>query len=290
MVRVTSAAGVPPISAIMARVRRPSTTPTISAPPNEITKSIAACPTEICAWVVSAGSRMPKIEIAAASFSSASPSTSLVRRVAAPISRKMLATADGSVLATIAPSVRHTTSGMPANGYSAKPIAAVLSTTATIASSRTVAASCARRRTSIAREPWNTRIGRKIIRNASLSTGKSSSVRAAPSNALVKELRSRTSADPPSTIPTRASRTVSGIARRRATGCTAHTTTSSRAIASSTAGRPTIIIISLSSRSWMTLTHPCGNCMASLIGSALPAYVGTLRRNATIAIQDRISS
>ena len=63
--------------------------------------------------------------IAAASLSSASPSTRRVSRAGAPTSRKMAITAAGSVVATTAPSSRQTTSGTRANGHSAKPITAV---------------------------------------------------------------------------------------------------------------------------------------------------------------------
>ena len=46
----------------------------------------------------------------AASLNRLSPSTSVVRRLGAPTSRKMPTTATGSVVATMAPSSRQTTS------------------------------------------------------------------------------------------------------------------------------------------------------------------------------------
>ena len=90
------------------------------------------------------------MEIAAASFNKASPSTKRVRRVAAPISLNMPATAEGSVVATIAPTSRQTVRGIPEKGYKARPIVAVETMTATMANKRTVPISWAKRRTSIA--------------------------------------------------------------------------------------------------------------------------------------------
>ena len=237
MVSVTSPAGVPPKAAIMNRVKRPSSAPASIAPMKERAKSPTAAARWMCCELVTAASRMAKIEIAAASLSNASPSTRRVRRVAAPMSRKMPTTALGSVVATMAPTSRQTCSGICANGNKASPMVAVLTTTATTASSSTVAISCDKRRTSMARAPWNTRIGRKISRKDSLLSGKSSRVRAAPSKALVKLVRSSRSAEPPIRMPTRASITVSGRCRRWASGCTALTTTSSTAMASRIAAR-----------------------------------------------------
>ena len=62
----------------------------------------------------------------------------------------MAMTAAGSVVATTAPSKKHTTSGTPASGHNAKPITAVVTRVATIASSRIGAASSITRRTSVA--------------------------------------------------------------------------------------------------------------------------------------------
>ena len=98
--------------------------------------------------------------MAAASFSRLSPSTSRTSRAGAPISRKMATTAAGSVVATIDPSSRQTTSGTPASGHSASPITAVATNTATTASSRMGAASSIIRRTSMVSAAWNSSAGR----------------------------------------------------------------------------------------------------------------------------------
>jgi hypothetical protein len=106
-------------------------------------------------------SRTANRAIAAASLSSASPSTSRVKRPGAPTSRKIAITAAGSVVATAAPSSKHTTSGTPAIGHNAKPITAVVTRVAMTARNRIGAASSIRRRTSVAIPASNTRGGRK---------------------------------------------------------------------------------------------------------------------------------
>ena len=70
-------------------------------------------------------------------------------------------TAAGSVVATTEPSSRQTTSGTPASGHKAKPIAAVVTSVATIANSRIGAASSRMRRTSLVMPASNTSSGRK---------------------------------------------------------------------------------------------------------------------------------
>ena len=93
----------------------------------------------------------PNKVIAAASFSRLSPPSRRVRRAGAPTSRKMLITATGSVVATIAPSIRQAISGTPAMGARDNPMTPVATTTAMTASSRIGAASFTICRTSIVR-------------------------------------------------------------------------------------------------------------------------------------------
>ena len=71
-------------------------------------------------------------------------------------------TATGSVVATIEPSSRQTSSGMPETGCSTKPITKVATMTATTASRKIGAASSISRRTSSDSEAWNSSAGRKM--------------------------------------------------------------------------------------------------------------------------------
>ena len=84
--------------------------------------------------------------MAAASFSRLSPSMMRDSRFGAAMLRKMLTTADGSVVETIAPTSRHAASGSALTHDSAKPTITVATTTATMASIRIGAASSSIRR------------------------------------------------------------------------------------------------------------------------------------------------
>ena len=107
--------------------------------------------------------------MAVASLRMLSPSTSRVRRPGAPISRKIATTAAGSVVATIAPSSRQPRIGTPNTAESPRPIEAVVSTTATTASSRMGAMSSTSRRTSMVSAVWNSSNGRKMVMTVWLS-------------------------------------------------------------------------------------------------------------------------
>ena len=93
-------------------------------------------------------SSTPMMAMAAASLSSASPSTNRINRAGAPTSRNTAITADGSVVAIIAPSSRHVTMPNGVTAAAAKPMTPVATITATMASMRMGAASGAMLRTS----------------------------------------------------------------------------------------------------------------------------------------------
>jgi hypothetical protein len=93
-------------------------------------------------------SSTPMMAMAAASLSSASPSTKRINRAGAPTSRNTAITAEGSVVAIIAPSSRHVTMPNGVTAAAASPITPVATTTATMASIRIGAASGAMLRTS----------------------------------------------------------------------------------------------------------------------------------------------
>ena len=80
--------------------------------------------------------KKPKSAMAAASFRRLSPSTIRASRCGAPIERKIVTTADGSVVETIAPMSRQATGAIPVTGTSARPTASVATMTATTASTR----------------------------------------------------------------------------------------------------------------------------------------------------------
>ncbi len=146
----------------MATTTRAPTAPMTMPPVRFQRNSSANAPTVSCAPPSSHSSSAVKIVIAAASFNRLSPSTSRMSRDGAPTSRKIVITATGSVVATIAPSVRHATSGTPATGASARPIATVATTTATIASSRIGAASSTISETSMVSADSNSSAGSRM--------------------------------------------------------------------------------------------------------------------------------
>ena len=215
---------------------RASTAPTASPPANSLRKCQAAWSGGGGVFVAIAPSSSVNSAIAAASFSSASPSTSRVSRPVAPISRKMPTTALGSVVATMAPSMRQTVRLWPESGSRAAPTTTVLTSTATIAMASTGTVSRANCLTSRVSAPWNTRMGKKTSRKVSALTGKFNSTRARSSNRLVSGVASSQAAPAPIIMPTSASSTASEIASRRASGWMALMTISSAAMASRTLG------------------------------------------------------
>jgi hypothetical protein len=87
-----------------------------------------------------------KRAMAAASFSRLSPSTMRVSRWGAAMLRKIETTAEGSVVATMAPSMRQAISGSGVKGFSVKPMTSVATTTASTAITRMGTQSSAMRR------------------------------------------------------------------------------------------------------------------------------------------------
>ena len=78
----------------------------------------------------------------------------------AEIERKIDTTADGSVVDTIAPISRHTTSGNALTQASAYPTLSVATTTATMASTRIGTQSSSIRRRFMPSVAWNSSVGR----------------------------------------------------------------------------------------------------------------------------------
>ena len=139
-------------------------------------------------------------------------------RCGAGVERKMLTTAEGSVVDTMAPISRQAISGSPAKGSSARPIITVATPTATTASTRIGTQSSSIRRRSMVSETWKISVGRKIRRKTSEEIGSRRIARATGFSASVRSVNQKKLAAAPMAMPVAAKMTVTGSRSRSASG------------------------------------------------------------------------
>ena len=164
IVSAVSAEAMPRICGSNAVSRRPATAPSTTPPPKEITNVVKPPIQSGPPLPVSIATNTPASAMAAASFNRLSPSIKRINLPGAPTSRNTPTTAEGSVVATMAPSNRQAMNPCGTNGASTAPMANVVTNTATTASNKMGAASCAMRRTSTLSATWNSNGGRKMAR------------------------------------------------------------------------------------------------------------------------------